>query len=227
MAKIINLFGGPGVGKTTLAAAIFHALKVLDLNTEIVSEFPKDMIVEQNAQSLENQFYITANQGYRIWCAAKIYDYVIVDSPILLGAIYNKNKNIAPEFNAFLLKYHYEFDNVNIFLERGKKLLFGMSGRIHSIEEAIIKDKEIKNFLDTNKIEYFTINRLEPNIVQKILRDILQIKEAENKRNIYSYYETILRNETKQIAKKARKKPQNPVLDNLFQDIQQYNKESD
>ena len=134
MAKIINLFGGPGAGKTTLAAALFHSLKVLHLNAEIISEFPKDMIVEQNAQALDNQFYITANQGYRIWCAAKVYDYVIVDSPVLLGAIYNKNQNIAVEFNAFLLKYHNEFDNVNIFLKRAKNLIHRMSGRVHDID---------------------------------------------------------------------------------------------
>lgn len=217
MAKIINLFGGPGAGKTTLAAAIFHSLKVLHLNTEIISEFPKDMIVEQNAQSLENQFYITANQGYRIWCAAKVYDYVIVDSPILLGAIYNKNKNIAKEFNTFLLKYHNEFDNVNIFLKRAKHLVHRMSGRVHDIDEALKKDKEIRDFLDANNLPYFTLSRLDPNIVQKILKDILHIQDLKIEENFYNFYDKIQQEEFRRQNKKASRSKEKPIfLDKLF-----------
>lgn len=217
MAKIINLFGGPGAGKTTLAAAIFHSLKVLHLNAEIISEFPKDMIVEQNAQSLENQFYITANQGYRIWCAAKVYDYVIVDSPILLGAIYNKNQNIAMEFNAFLLKYHNEFDNINIFLKRAKNLIHRMSGRVHDIEEAIRKDKEIRDFLDNNNLPYFALSRLDPNIVQKIIKDILQIQDLDVEDNFYNFYDRIQQDEFHRQNKKASRRKEKPIfLDKLF-----------
>lgn len=217
MAKIINLFGGPGAGKTTLAAALFHSLKVLHLNAEIISEFPKDMIVEQNAQALDNQFYITANQGYRIWCAAKVYDYVIVDSPVLLGAIYNKNQNIAVEFNAFLLKYHNEFDNVNIFLKRAKNLIHRMSGRVHDIDEAIKKDNEILDFLKNNKLTYHTFNRVDPNIVQKILKDILQIHNNEVEDNFYNFYDKIQQDEFRRQNKKASHSKEKPIfLDKLF-----------
>lgn len=217
MAKIINLFGGPGAGKTTLAAAIFHSLKVLHLNAEIISEFPKDMIVEQNAQSLENQFYITANQGYRIWCAAKIYDYVIVDSPILLGAIYNKNQNIAAEFNAFLLKYHNEFDNINIFLKRAKNLVHRMSGRIHDIDEALKKDKEIRNFLDENNLKYYTFSRMDPNLIQSILKEVLHIDDLEIEDNFYNFYNRIQQDEFRRQNKKASRSKEKPIfLDKLF-----------
>ncbi len=220
MAKIINLFGGPGAGKTTLAAAIFHSLKVLHLNAEIISEFPKDMIVEQNAQSLDNQFYITANQGYRIWCAAKVYDYVIVDSPILLGAIYNKNQNISREFNAFLLKYHNEFDNVNIFLKRARNLIHRMNGRVHDIDEAIKKDSEIRIFLDNNKLPYHTLSRTDPNIIQKIIKDILQIRNLKVEDNFYRYYDRIQQDEFLRQNKKASRTKEKPIfLDKLFEEI--------
>lgn len=217
MAKIINLFGGPGAGKTTLAAALFHSLKVLHLNAEIISEFPKDMIVEQNAQALDNQFYITANQGYRIWCAAKVYDYVIVDSPILLGAIYNKNTNISTEFNSFLLKYHNEFDNVNIFLKRAKNLIHRMSGRVHDIDEAIKIDNEILDFLKENSLTFHTLSRKDPNIVKKILKDILQIHNNEVEDNFYNFYDKIQQDEFRRQNKKASHCKEKPVfLDKLF-----------
>ncbi len=218
MAKIINLFGGPGAGKTTLAAAIFHSLKILQINAEIISEFPKDMILEQNAQALDNQFYITANQAYRIWCAAKVYDYVIVDSPILLGAIYNKNPNIAAEFNAFLLKYHHEFDNINIFLLRGEKNQHPMSGRIHDIDEAIKKDIEIRNFLDQNQLQYYIYSRLDPNVVKKILRDILKIQKLDTQDKFSNFYDKIQQTEFRRQTKKASHRNEKPVfLDKLFE----------
>ena len=39
---IINLFGAPGVGKSTGAAYIFSKLKMAGMNAELVTEFAKD-----------------------------------------------------------------------------------------------------------------------------------------------------------------------------------------
>jgi adenylate kinase family enzyme len=189
MSTIINLFGGPGSGKTTMAAALFHELKILHYSTEIVSEFAKDMILEHNPQSLDNQFYITGNQAYRQWCASLVYDYVIIDSPILLGAIYNKNKNISNEFNAFLLKYHNEFNNINIYIKREENWNYNTKGRLHNIEESLNKDKEIYDFLVNNNIEFYEVNKLENNIAQKILKNLLKIKEIDYKPDYFNLYQ--------------------------------------
>jgi GTPase SAR1 family protein len=177
MAIILNLFGGPGSGKTTLAAGIFHSLKILHKNVEIVSEFPKELILAQNQIALDNQFYVTGHQAYRQWSASKIYDYVIMDSPILLGAIYNNDEHISAEFNAFLLKYHQEFDNINIYLKRDSNWLYSTKGRRHNSEEALSKDEEIFNFLVDNNIDFHEIDRMNPNIEQHILGNILKITE--------------------------------------------------
>ena len=40
-ALIVNLFGVPGAGKSTGAAYIFSRLKMLGVNAELVTEFPK------------------------------------------------------------------------------------------------------------------------------------------------------------------------------------------
>ena len=38
---IINIFGGPGTGKSTLAAYIFHNLKCRHVEVEVVTEYAK------------------------------------------------------------------------------------------------------------------------------------------------------------------------------------------
>lgn len=39
---VVNLFGGPGSGKSTGAAYVFARLKMLGYNAELVTEFAKD-----------------------------------------------------------------------------------------------------------------------------------------------------------------------------------------
>jgi adenylate kinase family enzyme len=41
MSKVINLFGGPGCGKSTLAARIFSILKLKDISCELINEYAK------------------------------------------------------------------------------------------------------------------------------------------------------------------------------------------
>lgn len=45
---IVNLFGAPGAGKSTLAAYVFAKLKMAGVNAELVTEFAKDKTWENN-----------------------------------------------------------------------------------------------------------------------------------------------------------------------------------
>ena len=51
----INLTAQPGAGKSTLAAATFAKLKMLGINCELVTEFAKDKVWENNKMALSNQ----------------------------------------------------------------------------------------------------------------------------------------------------------------------------
>ena len=54
---VINLFGGPGVGKSTLCASVFARLKIMGVDCEMASEYVKDIIWEESYKKLENQIY--------------------------------------------------------------------------------------------------------------------------------------------------------------------------
>ena len=69
-ALIVNIFGGPGVGKSTTAAAVFALLKLHNIEAELVTEFPKDLVWEKRAYTFENQNYIFGKQQHRQWRVA-------------------------------------------------------------------------------------------------------------------------------------------------------------
>ena len=48
---VVNLFGTPGAGKSTGAAYIFSNLKMRGINAELVTEFAKDMVWEDNKET--------------------------------------------------------------------------------------------------------------------------------------------------------------------------------
>ena len=45
--RVVNLFAGPGSGKSTTASGLFHLLKLDNKKTELVTEYAKDAIYEQ------------------------------------------------------------------------------------------------------------------------------------------------------------------------------------
>ena len=66
MSKIINFFGGPGIGKSTQASGLFTEMKKHHMSVEYTYEFPKEVAWEGNVSQLKDQFFITANQHRNI-----------------------------------------------------------------------------------------------------------------------------------------------------------------
>ena len=70
---IVNLYGGPGSGKSTGAAYIFSKLKMAGVDAEYVTEYAKDKVWEGNKEVFNCQFYITGKQVFRIHrCFGKV-----------------------------------------------------------------------------------------------------------------------------------------------------------
>lgn len=87
---VVNLFGGPGVGKSTLAAEVFVALKKAGLQVELIQEYIKAWAWDGKAVGTFDQLYILAKQ---LKLETRLYgkvDIVITDSPLLFSPIYEK-----------------------------------------------------------------------------------------------------------------------------------------
>jgi hypothetical protein len=147
---VVNLYAGPGSGKSTTAAGIFFDLKNHGINTELATEYAKDCVYENRTHTFENQIYIFAKQHHRIFRLLDKVDVVITDSPILLSPIYDAEKRSSLE--NLVVSEHLNMWTYNVFLRRVKE--YNPKGRYQTEGEARIIDAEILNLLDKHRIPY-------------------------------------------------------------------------
>lgn len=153
MTTAINLFAGPGAGKSTMSAGLFYKMKSMDFDVELVTEYCKDLVYEGRIKAIKNQLYILGKQYYKMEKLQNVVDYIITDSPLLLNAIYANN---YPEsFLDLTIDFHNTFDNINFFIKRNDS--FQQEGRIHSLKESEEIDKKIKELFQKIGVDYYEI----------------------------------------------------------------------
>lgn len=153
--KVINLFGGPGSGKSTTAAGLFYNMKLNHQSVDLVTEYAKELVWEGRLQAmLDKQEDIFVEQHSRIRRLRDNVDYAITDSPLLLSYVYPKmnqeQKGVSEwpalsQFCDLVVAINDTYENINIFLERPSS--FEASGREHSLAESQAIDDAIKGTL--------------------------------------------------------------------------------
>ena len=87
---VVNLFSGPGAGKSTIAAELFAKLKWEGIDCELVTEFAKELVWEQRHDTFRNQIYIFGKQHQMVFRVLGKVDVVVTDSPFILSAVYDE-----------------------------------------------------------------------------------------------------------------------------------------
>lgn len=151
--KVINLYGGPGTGKSTNAARLFAALKDEGREVELVTEYAKDLVWEERHKTFDDQVYIFAKQYHRIQRLIGKVEFIVTDSPILLSTIYDPDSSV--NLCNLVLECYEKCDNVNYFLTRIKE--YRENGRMQTFEEAKEIDQRILNMLNDFDISYNVI----------------------------------------------------------------------
>jgi hypothetical protein len=162
--KVINLFSGPGAGKSTVASGLFHNMKRQHISCDAPYEFPKQLAWDESNKIVLDQLFVIANQHRGIVRSYGLVDYIILDSPILLSLVYKDYYSkeypttiYGDTFSKMMLEIHNSYDNINIFLNRPKDL-YQTDGRFQNLEGAENLDNLIKNMLNENSIDYTSIN---------------------------------------------------------------------
>lgn len=174
---VVNLFASPSSGKSTLSAYIFSQLKLKGINCELVTEFVKDKVWEDNNEALKNQLYISGKQSYRLSRIADKVDIAIVDSPLLLGVFYNNNPILGEDFNHLMVNLFNSYDNMNFYINRVKK--YNPIGRLQTEDESNKIATQILDMLDKYDIEY---QKIDGNFedAEKTLQQIINYCKSNN-----------------------------------------------
>jgi 2-phosphoglycerate kinase len=164
MSKIVNLFGGPGIGKSSIANGLTYKLKKKHITCDNPYEFPKVLAWDENHSAIKDQLYVLANQHRGIVKSFGKVDYIILDSPIILSLVYRSvYKGLeypatlyGDSFDKMVLDIHNQYDTLNILLKRTDGG-FNEKERYQTIDESKMLDDEIEKTLITHNIPYTTI----------------------------------------------------------------------
>lgn len=171
---VVNLFAGPGTGKSTTAAGAFSELKWQGVNCELVTEYAKDLTWDKRFDVLsKNQFQVFGKQLQRIIRLIGKVDVIITDSPILLSLIYKPN-DLSMHYDELMLEVFNKFNNMNFFLKRQKPYM--QVGRSQTENEAKEVDNIVKDTLVKYNIQHEDVVASKENI-QHIVSQILNVVE--------------------------------------------------
>lgn len=164
--KIINLFGGPGIGKSTTAAKVYHELQMNGYECDLPYEFPKQIAWEDNRSQITDQLFVFAGQHRNILRSYGKVDYIILDSPILLSLVYKNLYNsdfpsllYGNNFDSMALDVFRGYENINFNIERVSEKEYFDGGRFQTLTESMKIDNEVIKLLEGNDIEYISIKQ--------------------------------------------------------------------
>lgn len=178
---IVNAFAGPSAGKTTSAWEIAAELKKRGHIVEYVPEYAKELVWDGNLELLngeiKNEKLIYQEKKRRIDRLIGKVDFVITDSPTIqsvtfLDSTRNEILDIA-KFTEIALNEFSKYKNFNYFVERGDT--YESVGRIHTLEQSLIIDMKIKDFMKENKIKYEIYQH---NTIEKLADKIEQYRKG-------------------------------------------------
>lgn len=155
---IINLYGGPGTGKSTSAAFLYYVLKAEGKNVELVREYVKDWAWDKREITTFDQIYFLGKQVRKESMLYGKVNWVVTDSPIMMNLYYAQKyctQNLGEGVRAATLSFYRQaaedgHKHVHIFLKRTKPYL--AEGRYQTELEAAEIDLEIRQTLQTLRV---------------------------------------------------------------------------
>jgi hypothetical protein len=134
--KVVNLFAGPGVGKSTTGAVLYGMLSMAGFRAEYVPEFAKFLTWQKHEAALADQLYLFAKQDHRLEVLRNApLDFVIMDGPLPNAVLYLRG-DYFPSFSRLVMEVFASYDNVNFFLDRNPQLTYQTAGRSETAQEA-------------------------------------------------------------------------------------------
>lgn len=190
MTHVINLYGGPGTGKSTSAAYIFYRLKTLGYVAEYVQEYVKSWAWEGKEVGAYDQVTLLAEQTAREHRLYGKVDVIVTDSPVWLCAYYGDRhlpSALAGGINGYVRGFYRHCEKEDgvkhhhVFLKRTKAYV--AKGRYHTEGEAKEIDVHLKEYLRGNNVSFDTsgtdTDALDE-VIQRVVGSVSQLPPAPN-----------------------------------------------
>ncbi len=148
MISRVNLFGGPGVGKSTLAARLYACLKQGGIEAELVREDAK-----QWSYGIINPWDCVGVFGRQLDAEQRLLQLgikpIITDSPLGLNCYYSQVFHKCPaheELRSICMRFDERYPTLNFFVHRSTELFSN-----------VILDRSIEDYISVLGIEYHDI----------------------------------------------------------------------
>jgi hypothetical protein len=162
--KVINIIGGPGCDKSLISSAIILYLHLQNKTVETIPDYAKSLVWQQNYEVLKNQYFIAQRQFEMLSLLDGQVQFLITECSLPQVLYYNENyaDNICDiaKTRAQILEWYGQYDNVNIFVERGDKK-YVHTGRFQDEEQARNIDRGLRDIMEREKLPY---TALQPNV---------------------------------------------------------------
>ena len=165
--KVINLFAGPGGGKTATGLELAGLMKKIGMSCEYAPEAVKSHVWDNNQRALSCQPKIFGDQLNELHKLDGKCDFIVTDSPLTINLLHN-GFGVTQNYKNWIVEIFNMFDNINILITVDREThKYEESGRYESKERAAEMDIENNKMLIENNIP-FVVFKLHENTAQNI-----------------------------------------------------------
>ncbi len=155
--QVVNVIGGPGCDKSLITAAIIVFLKLREKTIEVIPDFAKSLVWQQNFEVLKNQYFIAQRQFEMLSLLDGQVQFLVTECSLPQVLFYNENylDNICDieKTRKQILEWYNQCNNINIFVERGDRKYI-RTGRFQDEEQARNVDRGMRELLDREALPY-------------------------------------------------------------------------
>jgi thymidylate kinase len=139
----VNFYGGPGVGKSTLAAMTYSWLRQHGHSAELVQEWVKNWAYLSREIKSFDYVYTFASQLHledRLLQAG--VKWIVTDSPIYLQCMYalRHKQKAANELWRIAKRFEGSYPSINFYVARSPFVVYEQAGRYEDLNQALEMD---------------------------------------------------------------------------------------